>query len=98
MKIVWLPAAATALDREYDYLAARNPQAARSVFARILAFVSRLGDFPQSGREGQCDGTRELVIPTLPYLIVYRVKADQVEILRVFHTARDWPPIMAGES
>ena len=91
MKIAWLPAAAQALDREYDYLAARNPQAARAVFARIVALVQRLADYPQSGRPGQIAGTRELVIPGLPYVAIYRVNAGQVEILRVFHTARDWP-------
>lgn len=95
MKIVWLPAAAHALDREYDYLAARHPQAARTVFSRIAALVKRLEDFPQSGRQGQIAGTRELVIPSLPYVVIYRVNADQVEILRVFHTARDWPELMS---
>ena len=95
MKIVWLPAAAYALDREYDYLAAKNPQAARTVFSRIVALVRRLGDFPHSGRPGQIAGTRELVIPSLPYVVIYRVNADQIEILRVFHTARDWPELMS---
>ena len=95
MKVRWLAAAAQALDREYDYLAARNPQAARAVFARIVALVRRLGEFPQSGRPGQIAGTRELVIPGLPYVVIYRVNGDQVEILRVFHTARDWPELMS---
>lgn len=95
VSIVWLPAAVQALDREYDYLAAKNPQAARAVFSRIVAVVRRLADFPHSGRAGQIAGTRELVIPGLPYLLIYRVHADQVEILRVFHTARDWPELMS---
>ena len=47
------------------------------------------------GGLGQIAGTRELVIPGLPYLVIYRVHADQVEILRVFHTARDWPELMS---
>jgi addiction module RelE/StbE family toxin len=95
VKVVWLPAALHALDREYDYLAARNPSAARSVFSRIVAITRRLGDFPQSGRPGQISGTRELVIPDLPYVVIYRVTALQVEILRVFHTARDWPNLIS---
>ncbi len=77
MKILWLPAAAQALDREYEYLSARNPQAARTVFARIVALVRRLADFPHSGRPGQIAGTRELVIPGLPYVVIYRVNADR---------------------
>jgi plasmid stabilization system protein ParE len=35
-----------------------------------------------------------LVVPGLPYLIVYRVRANTVEILRVFHTARNRPEIL----
>lgn len=95
MKVVWLPAAAYALDREYDYLAGKHPAAARTVFTRIVAVTRRLADFPYSGRQGQISGTRELIIPSLPYLVIYRVTADQVEILRVFHTARDWSGLMS---
>ena len=76
MKIVWLPAAADALDREFDFLAAKNPQAARTVFVRIVALVRRLADFPNSG---------------LPYVVVYRVSGESVQILRIFHTRQEWP-------
>jgi len=91
VKIVWLPAAADALDREFDFLAAKNPQAARTVFVRIVALLRRLADFPNSGRPGQIDGIRELVIPGLPYVVVYRVGGESVQILRVFHTRQEWP-------
>ena len=45
-------------------------------------------ELPQ-GRVDQ--GTRELVVPGLPYIVVYRVGSDAVEILRVYHTAMNWP-------
>jgi toxin ParE1/3/4 len=35
--------------------------------------------------------TRELIIPETPYIIPYRIHDGQIEILRVFHTARKWP-------
>jgi plasmid stabilization system protein ParE len=34
-------------------------------------------------------GTREFVIA--PSILVYRIKADAVEILRIYHSAQDWP-------
>jgi plasmid stabilization system protein ParE len=37
-------------------------------------------------------GTRELVIGGLPYIIPYRIRENDIEILRVLHTARRWPP------
>ena len=94
MKARWLREASITLDAHYDCLAARNPKAARCVFMRIVATASRLGQFPHSGRPGQIQGTRELVVPGLPYVIVYRVGPAAVEILRVFHTSRDWPELM----
>ena len=36
-------------------------------------------------------GIATLVLTDLPYFIAYRVKSDQVQILRVLHTARKWP-------
>ncbi|PIW88418.1 MAG: type II toxin-antitoxin system mRNA interferase toxin, RelE/StbE family, partial [Nitrospirae bacterium CG_4_8_14_3_um_filter_44_28] len=40
---------------------------------------------------GRVEGTRELVISGLPYIIPYRVKNNTIEILRVLHAARKWP-------
>lgn len=34
---------------------------------------------------------RELAFPPLPYIAVYRVTEDAVEISRIFHGAQDWP-------
>ena len=90
MKIVWLRDASIALDREYEYIFRQNPAAAKRVFERIIASTRRLSEFPESGRYGQVAGTRELVVPGLPYIVVYRIIASNVEILRVFHTARNW--------
>ena len=91
IKIRWLRVASASLDAEYDYIQRENPKAARRVFTRITSVVKRLKDYPLSGRIGQVDGTRELIITGLPYMVIYRVATDGVEILRVFHTSRDYP-------
>ena len=90
MKVVWLRQASVVLDKEYDYLARKNPRAAQEVFRRIVTATTRLAAFPHSGWPGQVPGTRELVVSCLPCLVVYRVTNDAAEILRVFHTASDW--------
>ncbi len=36
----------------------------------------------------------ELVITNLPFVVVYRLSDEAVEILRVFHTSQDWPELM----
>jgi len=42
------------------------------------------------GRAGRRSGTRELPVPGTPYLLVYRVKRESVQMLAVLHGARDW--------
>ena len=51
----------------------------------------RLAHFPRSGRNGGTPNTREIVVPKLPYIIVYRIKLDCAEIVAVFHAAEDRP-------
>jgi toxin ParE1/3/4 len=54
--------------------------------------VGQLREFPDSGRivpELQRDEIRELI--RAPFRIVYRRGPEIVEILTVFHTAREFP-------
>jgi plasmid stabilization system protein ParE len=44
-----------------------------------------------SGRLGRIEGTRELVVPGLPYIILYSVAEDAILISAVIHTSRKWP-------
>jgi len=53
--------------------------------------VNQLQDNPEIGRPGRVDGTRERIIPRLPYIAAYRLAADAVEVLSIVHTARLWP-------
>lgn len=92
MTIRWLSSALAELDRIHGYIARENPQVAARVFRQIRKAPHQLARFPHLGRFGQIEGTRELVVTGLPYLIVYRVADDDVEILRVFHTSMNWVP------
>ena len=94
MRIRWLNSGTRSLRSVHAYIALDNPAAARRVVQHIRASVTRLRTFPRSGRIGQIPGTMELVVSNLPYIVVYRIADDAVEILRVFHTAMDWPPLL----
>lgn len=91
MQVKWLKKALDNLDHEAAYIAQENPVAAQKVVRIILDAVALLADQPAMGSPGRIAGTRELVIPDTRYLIPYRVKNGQVEILRVFHTSRKPP-------
>jgi len=87
VKLRWLRSGRDSLRRHVEFLAADNPSAASRVRRQIRTTVLRLCEFPQSGRAGHVSGTRELVVSRLPYVVVYRVTRDAVEIIRVLHTS-----------
>ena len=91
MRVRWLRAALANLEAEADYIAEDNPAAADRAVEKILGAVNLLTKNPAIGRPGRVAGTRELVVSDAPYIIPYRVRANAVEILRVFHAARKWP-------
>ncbi len=47
--------------------------------------------FPNRGRLGKKEGTRELVMSPLPYIVVYAVRGDAVYVARILHGAQQWP-------
>lgn len=91
MEIRWSPEALADLEAITAHIREENPAAARRVALALLAGVGRLKDFPESGRIGRLEGTRELVYPSLPYLAVYELRDAAVEILTVLHGAQRWP-------
>ncbi len=91
MKIVWSEPARQDLRHIFEYIANDNPTAARRLLVEIREKAIILIDNPQIGRPGRVEGTRELVLSGTNYILPYRVKAQQVQILSVFHGARKWP-------
>lgn len=97
MRLVWDSFALADRRAIYDYIEPEDPRAAVRIDERLSTAVERLRDFPQSGRPGRVDGTRELVVGGTPYIIAYRVGADHVRLLRVLHGAQRWPLELEGE-
>jgi addiction module RelE/StbE family toxin len=91
MRIVWTPAATNDLEQISDYLWEQNPVTAVRLVRQIFSAASDLKKFPNRGRPGKKDGTRELVLPGLPYIIIYEVSEQAVRIVRVLHGAQRWP-------
>jgi toxin ParE1/3/4 len=88
-KIVWTLNALEDLEQLRQYLMEQaGPEIMVSEATRIWESVNRLAHFPASGRPGRVPGTRELIVP--PYILPYRVRDKRVEILDLFHPARDW--------
>ena len=90
LKLRWTrPALADVIEAQ-NYIARANPAAAEATAQRVWDAAGRLCDHPEVGQRGHVEGTREWAVSRTPYVIVYRVKNDAVEILRVWHGRRNW--------
>lgn len=78
----------------FDYIEVDSPRAAISVDERIRTRVQILAQFPEMGRLGRVEGTRELIVSGTPYIAAYVIVGDAVRILRVLHGAQQWPDDM----
>lgn len=84
MKIVYLPQTRDDLRWMKDYYSNVFPEGARHARVRFQKAEKILKDNPHFGRPGALSGTRELVIAKTPFLILYRLRADRIEILRIW--------------
>jgi len=92
MRIRWTEDAAGDLQRICDFIANDRPESARRVAETIVHSVGALDTFPERGRRGRVEGTRELVLPSLPFVVIYEV-LEEVQVLRILHGAQQWPPM-----
>ena len=90
MKVRWTRPALSDLIEAQNYITLDNPEAAQTVAQRLWDATRQLADNPNIGRPGHNPGTREWVVVRTPYLIVYRLRNETIEILRLWHGRRNW--------
>ena len=76
MRVRWTTTAAGDLAHIVDYIRKDNPAAARRIAQTIYGNVAALRTFPQRGRIGLAENTRELVCIPWPYIAVYEIVQD----------------------
>jgi plasmid stabilization system protein ParE len=85
------------LDQIEDYISAHDPAAAARVRASIVQQSLQLGNTPEKGmalREPRSE--QEIAVRLWPvsryrnYLVLYRIEAERIRVLRILHAARDW--------
>lgn len=100
MKLRYAPRASLQLRAIAAYLAKHSPSAAGRIGRRIREAAKFLASFPHLGHEGALPGTREFVIPGLPYILVHRIEPsdpDTLTILAVYHGAQLRPGQTASD-
>lgn len=68
-----------------------DKETANAVAQRIWDEANGLCVLPSRGRPGRVPNTRELQVPKTSHFLVYRVRDDAVEIMRVIHFSRNYP-------
>ena len=91
MKVRYTRRALAHLSEIRAYIAQDRPGSAKAVGETIRAAAAHLAQFPEAGRPGRVSGTRELVVPRLPFVVAYRVAEGHIDILAILHGARRWP-------
>jgi toxin ParE1/3/4 len=91
VKLSWLLVAINERYDQLDYIALDDPSAAISQDKEIEEQINLLTTQPKMGRVGRVRGTRELVISRTPFIAVYRIEGQRIEILRFLHGAQMWP-------
>jgi addiction module RelE/StbE family toxin len=88
-RIRWAPAAADDLEEVYNYLCEHHPSMAQPTIRILYEAARSLKRFPNRGCIGQKEGTRELIVAPMPYIVVYGVEREVVHIFRVIHASQE---------
>ncbi len=90
MQIKWTKRASQNFEKILSHIATDNASASKKFMLDTLEQIANLKNFPLLGRAGLVPLTRELVIHE-NYIVYYRIKKEQIEILRVLHARRKYP-------
>ena len=91
MQIRYTRLAVFDLIQAYDYIEADSLQNARVVIGRVEKSVETLASYPFLGKQGRVADTREFFVTGTPFIIIYRVKENVLQILSILHTSRKYP-------
>lgn len=91
MELHWSPQATSDFIFITQYIRQDSDHAALRAARTIYEKVQKLQNFPRMGRLGRVAGTRELALPPLPFVVVYRIEDATIEITRILHGAQRWP-------
>ncbi len=92
IEVVWLRSALKNLEDLHAYYSEKGyRKEAVKLIHLIEKTVGQLEQLPSLGRVGRVSETREILVPYSPFVIVYRERRTQIQILRVLHSSQKWP-------
>jgi toxin ParE1/3/4 len=92
-EIVWTEPALSDLDAIADYVALDNPQAARTLVAKVFGHIEQLAQHPKSGsKPPELKGWRYRQIVEPPCRVFYREDGNKIFVLYVMRSERPLRP------
>jgi toxin ParE1/3/4 len=91
VRLKWTRAASQDLESVERYISRDNPDAAIDTVLEIIRRVEIPAEHPGMGWPRRVEGSRELALGSLPYVVPYVHQSDTIIILRVLHGAMNWP-------
>jgi plasmid stabilization system protein ParE len=88
VRVRYTPRAFRELQDIFAYIDDHSPVGGRNVKSRVQAIIELIAFHPHSGRRIGKRGLRRIAALPYPYLIFYRVVADEIVIQGVRHAAR----------
>lgn len=85
------------LEEIADFIAQENPMRAASFVMELRKKAFAIGRAPNAYPPRPLFGDGIRVSIRRPYLIVFRIRARRVEVLRILHGARDAAAILGGD-
>ncbi len=88
MRIRWAPPAVKDMQAISDYLKEHHSLYRQPTMRKLYEKIRALKETPHLGRPGRISGTREILFSPMPYVAVYRVREQAIEVWRIWHTAQ----------
>ncbi len=91
MKILLTPTANHDIKYIYSYIVENNDiSTAKKVLSSIENMIDHLEKFSELGKVGRVKNTRELTVPKLPFIIIYKLYKTHIAIVSIMHTSKKW--------
>lgn len=90
LPVQWRAEARADLADIVGFIAQDSPSAARRMKFQIEQSLRLAAEHPYMFRAGRAPGTREIIVHP-NYLIVYRLMAASIEVVKVVHSRRQYP-------
>ncbi len=89
MKVAYTADALGDVAKILSFVAKQSPEHAANIAALIDIAGKALAVFPRAARHDQETGVFERPIPGLPFIMIYTVSNELIEVIAIFHTSRN---------